>query len=203
MSDYVPLTSRFERILSILSSQQFLNMEGLGNEVPFFICAYAAREAGAEPALVRSLVTQLRNRGIRVLEVNLYSLSIQLLQDRGVLDSLIEQEPDLDPDQMLEPLRNVLNPEKHLVPAIGEQIAEQRPQVMLVSGVGAVYPYVRSHTVLNNLQDVAKGFPTVMFYPGDYTHTSEGGTSLRLFGLLESDRYYRAFDLAQYHLSGG
>jgi len=203
MSSYVPLAARFERIVSVLASPPFLNMEGLGNEVPFFICAYAPSEARAEPGLVSSLATRLRNQGIRVLEVNLYRLSIRLLQNRGVLDSLIEQEPDLDPDQMLEPLRNVLNPEKHLVPAIGDLISEQRPQVMLVSGVGAVYPYIRSHTILNNLQDVAKGFPTVMFYPGEYTHTAEGGTSLRLFGILGDDRYYRAFNLDQYHLFGG
>ena len=108
--------------------------------------------------IVSSLATQLRNQGIHVLQVDLYQLSMQLLRDRGVLHTLIEQEANLGQDQVLELLRNVLNPQTHLVPAIGKLIADQRPQVMLVSGVGPVYPFIRSHAVLNNLQDVAKDF---------------------------------------------
>ena len=63
--------------------------------------------------------------------------------------------------------------------------------------VGEVFPYIRSHNVLNNLQKVAKEKPTVMFFPGVYTHSLEFGASLDLFGRLHEDRYYRAFNI--YH----
>lgn len=47
------------------------------------------------------------------------------------------------------------------------------------SGVGEVYPYIRSH----NLQSTAKDKPTVLFFPGSYTHSMATGGSLDLFGL--------------------
>ena len=58
-----------------------------------------------------------------------------------------------------------------------------------------MFPYIRSHNVLNNLQSVACEKPTVMFFPGVYTHSQESGASLDLFGRLRDDKYYRAFNI--------
>ena len=67
--------------------------------------------------------------------------------------------------------------------------------VLFISGVGEVFPYIRSHNVLNNLQSTAKDRPTVMFFPGTYTQSLETGASLDLFGRLHDDKYYRAFNI--------
>jgi hypothetical protein len=67
--------------------------------------------------------------------------------------------------------------------------------VLFISGVGEVFPYIRSHNVLNNLQSSAKDRPTVMFFPGTYTQSLETGASLDLFGRLHDDKYYRAFNI--------
>ena len=70
--------------------------------------------------------------------------------------------------------------------------------VMFISGVGEVFPYIRSHNVLSNLQRAAKDKPTVMFFPGAYTYALESGTSLDLFDRLQDDKYYRAFNIYHY-----
>jgi hypothetical protein len=73
--------------------------------------------------------------------------------------------------------------------------------LVIVSGVGSVWPLLRSHTLLNNLQPVMGKTPLVMFYPGRYD-----GQSLRLFGKIKSNNYYRAFKLVSCQLlmlSGG
>ena len=62
--------------------------------------------------------------------------------------------------------------------------------LVIVSGVGGVWPLLRSHSLLNNLQSVMGQTPLVMFYPGRYD-----GQSLRLFGKLKNNNYYRAFRL--------
>ena len=49
--------------------------------------------------------------------------------------------------------------------------------------------------MLNNLQSVVKDQPTVLFFPGAYTHSLEEGASLDLFERLRDDKYYRAFNL--------
>ena len=35
-----PIAERYEQLLRTISSQRFLRMQGLGNEVPFFICPF-------------------------------------------------------------------------------------------------------------------------------------------------------------------
>jgi hypothetical protein len=98
-------------------------------------------------------------------------------------------------EEVKELLQGVLDPETHLVPAIAAKMAEADFDVLFLSGVGEVFPYIRSHNVLSNLQSTAKDKPTVMFFPGAYTHSLEFGASLDLFEKFRDDKYYRAFNI--------
>lgn len=191
---------RFDRLLKVIASQRFLSKQGLGNEVPFFICPYPADEAVAMEAMRASLVNQLESRGVRAFEINLYDLSITLLRERGIWDEVLAAEPGISKDELKELLQGVLDPETHLVPEIGARLSDQEFDVLFLSGVGEVFPYVRSHNVLNNLQSTAKEKPTVMFFPGTYTHGLATGASLDLFGILHDDKYYRAFNIMHYEI---
>jgi hypothetical protein len=145
--------------------------------------------------LRRQLVNRLDQTGVRVLEVNLYDLSIEILKERGIWEQIIEMEESVSKDELKELLQGVLDPETHLVPAIATKLNLNDFDVLFLSGVGEVFPYIRSHNVLNNLQSTAKEKPTVMFFPGAYTHSLESGASLDLFGKLHDDKYYRAFNI--------
>lgn len=186
---------RFQHLERVISSERFLKMQSLGKEVPFFICPYPAKEAVAMQRMEKQLVRRLEQRGLHVLEVNLYDLTISLLKARGIWERVLEIEETVGKDQLMELLQGVLDPERHLVPAIAERMQGQHFDVMFITGVGEVYPYIRSHNVLNNLQSTAKDQPTVMFFPGEYTQSLESGASLDLFGLLHDDKYYRAFNI--------
>jgi hypothetical protein len=190
-----PLEERFTHLLSVISGERFLKKQGLGNEVPFFICPYKPEEAVAMEGIRKKLTKSLKEARVGVLEINLYDLSIELLQKRGIWDQVLEQESAVTKEELKELLQGVLDPEAHLIPAITEKIASTKFDVMFLSGVGDVFPYIRSHNVLNNLQRAAKDQPTVMFFPGVYTHSLESGASLDLFGRLRDDKYYRAFNL--------
>jgi hypothetical protein len=99
----------------------------------------------------------------------------------------------------MELLQGVLDVELHLVPAIAAKMAQADEfAVLFLTGIGEIFPYIRSHNVLNNLQSTAKARPTVMFFPGRYTQSLEQGASLELFGVLHDDKYYRAFNV--YHI---
>lgn len=205
-----PLATRFEHLLGIISSQRFLEMKGLNNDLPFYICEFKAAEAFEMQRMQRQLVNSLasmsidclQGRGVRVLEVNLYDLSIELLKaregssdDSSLWDEILTVEPEVEKDALLELMQNVLGVEEYLIPAIGERLAGADYDVLFLSGIGEVFPYIRSHNVLNNLQSTAKGKPTVMFFPGEYRHSLQQGASLELFGLLHDDKYYRAFNI--------
>jgi hypothetical protein len=78
---------------------------------------------------------------------------------------------------------------------IAGKLAVSDFELLFLSGVGEVFPYIRSHNVLNNLQSTAKDKPTLMFFPGAYTHSLESGASLDLFSRFHDDKYHRAFDI--------
>lgn len=191
------LPERFRHLSTLIASERFLKKQGLGNEVPFFICPYPARDAVAMQEMAEQLARNLSNQGVRVLTIDLYDLSIELLRRRGVWERILELEPAVSKEELKELLQGVLDPETHLVPAMAERMQQRPFDVLFITGVGEVFPYIRSHNGLNNLQSVAKEQPTVLFFPGEYKHTLEAGASLDLFGRLHDDKYYRAFNIYQ------
>jgi hypothetical protein len=203
------LAKRFEHLREVISSQRFLEMRGLNNDLPFYICEFKASEAFEIQRLRRQLVNTLaglhvdclQGRGVKVLEINLYDLTIEMLRARegsgqdSLWNELLAVEPDVEKDALKELLQNVLDINGHLIPEIGMRLKNSDHDVLFLSGIGEVFPYIRSHNVLNNLQSTAKNKPTVMFFPGEYRHSLEQGASLELFGLLHDDKYYRAFNI--------
>lgn len=204
------LSTRFEHLVNVISSPRFLGMRGLNNDLPFYICEFRATEAFEMQRMKRQLVSTLTGlsvaclggRGVKVLEINLYDLCIELLKAREgsidgsrLWDEILVVETDVEKDSLLELLQNVLGIEEYVIPAIGERLQEADFDVLFLSGIGEVFPYIRSHNVLNNLQSTAKEKPTVMFFPGEYRHSLQQGASLELFGLLHDDKYYRAFNI--------
>ena len=191
----MPMQDRLQHLFAVISSQRFRSRQGLVNEVPVFICPYKPEEAVAMERLRRQLVNRLEQSGVRTLDINLYDLSIEILKERDIWDRILELEVSVSKEELKELLQGVLDPEAHLVPAIAAKMAATEHEVLFLSGVGEVFPYIRSHNVLNNLQSTAKEKPTVMFFPGAYTHSLESGASLDLFARLHDDKYYRAFNI--------
>jgi len=185
----------YEHLLSTISSQRFLKMQGLGNEIPFFICPFKPERLDEMNRLYDQLKKQLGHKGIQVLRIDLYDLAIEILKKRGIWDQVLETETTISKSELKDLLQGVLDPEHHLIPAIAEKMQKDDFDVMFITGVGEVFPYIRSHTVLNNLQSTAKDKPTIMFFPGEYSQSAEKGSSLKLFGKLLDDNYYRAFDI--------
>lgn len=191
---------RAEHLHRVITSERFLTKQGLGNEVPFFICPFPASEGLTMVDDRKDLVSRVRHSGVRVLDLSLYDISLEILEERGILDQILEIESDSDKSEIKELLQGVLDPATHIVPRIGAAIEAEPHDVMFLSGVGEAYPFIRSHNVLNNLQSTAKDAPTVLFFPGSYTHALATGASLDLFGQLHDDKYYRAFDITNYEV---
>lgn len=185
----------YPHLLKLIGSDRFLRKEGLGNEIPFFICDYPPQYYVAMARMRTQLQNRLQHQGVKVLHINLYDLAIEILQKRNIWQRILDTEANVTKDRLKELLQGVLDSESHLVPAIAEKMAESPFDVMFISGIGEVFPYIRSHNVLNNLQSTAKEQPTVMFFPGEYNHSLEDGASLDLFGRLHDDKYYRAFNI--------
>ncbi|EGL53078.1 hypothetical Protein MAMP_00264 [Methylophaga aminisulfidivorans MP] len=189
------IDDNYEHIFNVVSGKRFRNKQSLNNEIPFFICPYDPAIAVEMERLQARLTKRLEKAGVSILEINLYDQAIEILKERGIWEQIFEVEPTVSKDELIELFQNVLDPAANLIPAIAEKLANSEFDVLFISGVGEVFPYIRSHNVLNNLQSTAKDKPTLMFFPGMYTHSLETGASLDLFGRLHDDKYYRAFNI--------
>lgn len=188
---------RLNQILPRITSEELLNNAGLGNEIGFHVFDYPAdREDDMRDFLQTVIEPNLAKhpRPIRFKTVNLFDLGVQLLEDRNLLDKVIAMQRDKGNDAALPGLRSVLKEDK-VARYLTEQIDVGELDLLLMTGIGAAYPMIRLHTLLNALHAHMRDTPLVVFYPGRYD-----GTSLRLFG-LHTERndanapYYRAFQL--------
>lgn len=199
---FKPYDEMFDHLFKVVSSPRFLHKQGLGKEVPFFIQCFDPANALRLESDVTGVIGKLKTEhGIKVQHLNLYRLALEMLKEAEVLDTILEEESTYDKSDLLDTLRSLLDPETNLIPTIRTIIAEQSFDLVFITGVGEVYPYIRAHTVLNNLQSTLEEQPTVMFFPGNYSYNEVRGASLDLFTLMPGDRYYRAFNLDDYQVS--
>lgn len=192
MSDH--FRERVNRILPRITSADFLANKGLGNEIGFWVFDYPPKQEMAMRGFIADILLPglaKRQRVLRPAVVNLFELIVNLLDDRKLYDRVLSIQTDKGNDAALAALRPVLKEDK-LAQRIASQIEFDQIDMLLLTGVGAAYPMLRSHTLLTALQPAMKDTPVVMFYPGRYD-----GFSLRLFDTLADDHYYRAFRLAE------
>lgn len=186
------LAQQEEHLFAVLSSERFLKMEGLSNEVPFFIYPYEPKCALDVTEARNRIKRRLSNTGIKVREIDLYDLSVDVIKGRGDWEEVLEVEPQLDKSEFIEALQAMLNPQQHLAPEIRTRLADGEFDIVFLTGIGEVFPYIRSHNLLNNLQSVVLDKPMLVFFPGRYEQSDSLGSSLVLFGRLKDDQYYRA-----------
>lgn len=189
------IVKKFEHLYKVISTKEFLRMESLGGEIPFFISAHSPQQQVEVDRAIKGLKNKLETNGIPVLELNLYDLSLEILDNELGKGEIFELERNMDKQEFKEALQSTLNINEVLIPKIKSLIDNSTAKVYFLTGIGQVFPFIRSHNVLNNLQNVAKKAPTVLFFAGDYN-----GLSLELFGLMKDDNYYRAFNIDNYKL---
>jgi len=186
------LNERLNQILPRLTSSDLLTNQGLGNEIGFWIFDYPPEDEMIVRGFLLDVVLPALSKQqppIRVAAVNLFDLVIGLLEERKLLDKAIEMQRTQGDAKTLESLRRVLKEDKLAERLVAQHnIAEL--DMLILWNVGAVYPMLRTHTLLSALHAHMKDTPLVMFYPGKYD-----GYSLRLFSRLKDDHYYRAFRL--------
>lgn len=186
------LEERLNQILPRITSKDFLESNGLGNEIGFWIFDYPPeREMDVREFVANTVIPALGKQAhpIKADAIDLLKLVTDLLEERNLLDKVMEMQKNKGDDSTLTSLRSVLKEDK-----IAQKIASQHDianlDLLILSGVGAVYPLLRTHTLLSALHPIMGNTPLLMFFPGRYD-----GHSLRLFNTLVEDHYYRAFRL--------
>lgn len=187
----------FERIFKIMSHPSFLAREGLGNELPIFIQPYDIGHQETVYASIDGLCRRLDTAGVPTLLVSLYDVVLSVFEKKGQLERLFERESTVEKEDLKRHMAEMLSPGPVIAPEIRGRIDEASPRIVVLHQVGEVYPYLRTHDVLNNLHSIVETVPLVVFFPGEYVSSDSSGFYVSLFGKFRGD-YYRAFHLDEY-----
>ena len=183
--------ARLNKILARLTSDDFLQGKGLGNEIPFYAFDYPPEQELEVREHIAFLVAQLPKHRpeLRFVHINLFDLIIRYLRDRGFYDKALALQKKKGDEGLLKALAAPLDAGK-IARVFTDEVQPEKQDLVLISGIGSAYPLLRTHNLLNNLHRHLGSTPLVLFYPGMYD-----GQSLRLFGTLQDKPYYRAFRL--------
>lgn len=192
------LNDRFIELEDRMISVESLTKYGTANDMKFYIFDYSPQDE----MIIRNEVKKLKGRNPDIVEFDLYEMMLEIIEEQGYTEDVILAEKDYDKQHLLseifQPILSVEETNNDFLEKF-KIIQDDGTKIILVTGVGKSYPVIRSHTILNNLQNIFKRNPVVMMYPGRYE--TKKAMTLRLFDRLDDDNYYRAFPLVERRLS--
>ena len=182
------LKERLDLLRAEIQKDDFLNGKGLSNEVNIRIFCYDA----AEEMTVTHFLGQLRtdtSLRCRLIKCNLYKTFLSICDDLGITEEIPEMEKCDGSDYLLEQFHSSIGVDD-FVRKIQYAPHRRGEDVLMLTGVGDVFPFMRVHTLLEAMQPHFSDIPVLVMYPGEFD-----GHYLKLFGRLEPNDYYRAFNL--------
>ena len=182
------LDTLFEQIYQKLTAPDF--GQNLGGELPLYIQPFPTKQQSAIPQQVGNLMKRLEKKGIASIYINLYDLCTDILQEEGILDAILQSEQEIKQEDLISTLDSVLDIKSVIIPRIQSLITEQQPQFAFIHAIGRVYPFLRSHGILNNIDELTADCNLIFFFPGEYDNLQ-----LKLFGKISDENYYRGQNL--------
>lgn len=193
MNNDIDMDTLFEGVYGKLVSPEF--GKNLGGELPLFIQPIPVKCQTELNAQAERLVSRLSKKGKTAIIIDLYDLATKILDEEDVLHTLLEEEQNLEQDDIASTLDSILDIKTVIIPRISEMISEANPEFVFITNVGRVYPFIRSHGILNNLDELAVDNNLILFFPGDYNNLQ-----LSLFGIIADENYYRGHNLNEVSL---
>lgn len=183
------LNRRLDQIIPKIQQDKFIDGRGLGNEISFYVFDYEPTEELVVREYVKHIKKEFNYEGSnrKIIEFDLYKMMLDIAKERKIFDRIFDMEERQGKQALFKAMTTFAKPDIFL-----EKIQEQinKYNIVFITGVGKVYPFVRSHNILNNLQEILDKTPVIIFFPGKYD-----GHSLQLFSKFKDDNYYRAFRL--------
>ena len=183
------LQQRLDQIMVTLDDPRFLESDGLGNEIGFWIFDYPADQELMVREHIAFMQKKLTQKGRQFQIINLFEVAVAMLEARNLLNRSFEREKQVGPEKLLSKIKAPLSQDK-MARYIDDHFDLKNQEFVFVTGLGSAWPMVRGHEILSSMQDVMGSTPMLMFYPGEYS-----GMDLHLFGKIDSHNYYRAFKL--------
>lgn len=179
------INEKLDRLRNLLLDENFLTGKGLSNEVNIRMFWYDPKDE----MIVRHFIEDIKNDNkisCNLICHDLYHIFLEICEEKKILDKIPEMEGKRGSEFLKDKILKFSNTkafERKM-----EYSPHKKGDVLLISGVGEVYPFMRVHALLEELQVNFDDIPIVILYPGRFD-----GRSLKLFNKFSANPYYRAF----------
>lgn len=179
------LIERLDDIKQMIQETDFLEGRGLSNEVNIRIFCYDPKEE----MTIRHFIKQIQNESLNcnLIHYDLYQVFLDICEDKRILNRI----PALEEKRGKEFIRKQFEKScdaKTFAAKMQYENHQAGKDVILLSGVGKVFPFMRVHGLLEAMQPLFNDVPILVLYPGEFD-----GHYVKLFNRLKANEYYRAF----------
>lgn len=180
------ITERLDNLKETIQKDDFLQGKGLSNEVNIRMFCYDPKDEMA----VRHFTELLKNESLKcnIQIVDLYETFLSICKDKRILDRIPQLEKRRGKEFLEKQFEKTCDAKtfaKKIIDNFGED-----NELLLITGVGKAFPFMRVHALLNALQEDMNDKPIVVLYPGTFD-----GHYVKLFNQLKPNEYYRAFNM--------
>lgn len=178
--------AKLDEIRAMMNDPKAILGEGLSNEENIRIYGYPPEDE----AIVRHFVTKLQGAQLACnLKIfNLYDIFLRICEKKKIMKGVPKMEEKKGSQGLLKEIQKFATVEAFIKEMQYEPHEEN--DVLLLTGIGSVYPFMRTHQLLNAMQPYFSNMLIIVLFPGEYT-----GHELRLFNCLKPSPYYRAFNV--------
>lgn len=188
MSD---LMERLDLLKKLVQEPEFLQGKGLSNEVNIRIFCYDPKEEMAVRHFTERLVTD-QDLDCHLIEYNLYKVFLSICDDKRITDKVPQQEEKKGKQFVLDQMKRMASNTAFITKMQYEP--HRQGDVILITGVGEAFPFIRVHALLDAMQPYFSDVPVLVMYPGTFD-----GHYVKLFDKLPANPYYRAFRIHLYN----
>lgn len=181
------ILDELSKISGRISEETFLKNKGLSNEVGIHVFCYNP----SDELVVTTYFDDLKkseNAPFNLVECDLYNIFLSICEEKRIIKNISTTEERKGKEFLINQLQKIASAEAFVEKMKYEP--HQYGDILLITGVGKVYPFMRSHKILDNIQHIFSDIPVIMLYPGTFN-----GQDLELFGSFLDGHYYRAFNL--------
>lgn len=181
------IKERLDHLRTLIQEPEFLEGKGLSNEVNIRIFCYDA----SHEMMVQHFTSQLMadsSLNCHLILCDLYKIFLEICDDIDITDAIHDMEEEEGKDYLLEQLHSAIGVSEFVEKICYEP--HEKGDVLLLAGIGEVFPFMRIHNLLEALQPHFSDVPILVLYPGVFD-----GHQLKLFDKLQPNDYYRAFNV--------
>ena len=199
------LMERLDSLRALIQEPEFLEGKGLSNEVNIRIFCYDPKDEMAVRHFTEKLMID-QSLNCHLIEYNLYKVFLSICDDKRITDRVAQQEEKKGKQFVLDQMKRMANNTAFINKM---QYEPHEPgDVILITGVGEAFPFIRVHALLDAMQPYFSDVPVLVMYPGTFMQPyfsdvpvlvmypgTFDGRYVKLFDKLTPNPYYRAFNV--------